>query len=267
MTIILVLLIMTAPLFGAFDYTIPDVILMSTSESMVVSKHHYAAYLLNPAVSSQVRDAHLSLHYTQPYGITGLISGAFISQLKRGDYGFGLTATAFGNELYRENQLIGNLSHEFFDGQLAVGVNLRWNNLAVENYGTINVLGVDAGVQYQIQGGLLMGFAIRNINQPQLNNHAEELPVITQWGISFQPIERFDTYIALIKESWYPLSVRIGVLMRINSILGIHSGFNSNPSVPSFGFTLKRNWISVQYGLQYHFDLGGTHVWGLSIER
>ena len=94
MTVVLVLLMIAVPLFGAFDYPIPDVILMSTSESMIVSNHHYSVYLLNPAVSSQVREAHLSLYYTQPYGLSGIISGAFISHFRRGNAGFGLTAAA-----------------------------------------------------------------------------------------------------------------------------------------------------------------------------
>jgi hypothetical protein len=267
MKVVFILLILALPLFGAFEYIIPDVNLISTSESIVVSNQLPSAYLLNPAVSSQVQNNHFSLFYTQPYGVPGLMSGAFISHYRSGRYGFGFTTTVLGNEIYRENQLVGNISREFFDRRLAVGVNLRWNLLSVENYGSLSVLGVDAGLQYQLQRGILMGFAVRNINHPQLTDHAEQLPIVTQWGMSFQLTDRFDTYIALSKDSWYPLSVRIGVLMRINSILLVHSGFNSNPAIPSFGLTLKHHWISVQYGLQYHFDLGGTHVWGLSFER
>lgn len=267
MKFVFILLILASPLFGAFENTITDVNLMSTSESSVVSNQLPSAYLLNPAVSSQVQNTQFSLFYSQPYGVPGLMSGAFISHFRSGRYGFGFTTTVLGNEIYRENQLVGNISREFFDGRLAIGVNLRWNLLSVENYGSLSVLGADAGLQYQLQSGVLMGFAVRNINQPQINNHAEQLPIISQWGMSFRLTDRFNTYIALSKDSWYPISVRIGVLMQINSILLLHSGFNSDPGIPSVGLTLKRQWISVQYGLQYHFDLGGTHVWGLSFER
>jgi hypothetical protein len=266
MRICLAISLIAIPLFAAFESPLTEASITGTAESSVASRQIYASYLRNPAISSQVNHAHFSLFFTQPYGMPDLRTGSFITHFRLKKYGFGLSTVLLGNEIYRETQVIGNLSRSFYNEQFSFGLNIRWYNLQVDGYGSMNVAGVDAGIQYQLHNGILMGFALRNVNQPGIAGQAEQLPSIIQLGMSFQLTNRVDTYLSVQKDSWYPLSVRFGVSMLINSYFQFQTGFNSSPSVPSMGMSLNRHWISVQYGFRYHFDLGGTHVWGLSFE-
>jgi hypothetical protein len=137
----------------------------------------------------------------------------------------------------------------------------------VTGYNNLNTVGIDAGVQYLLHPGLLMGFSLINLNQPVLAGYREEIPLITRWGISYHPTKRITAFASISKDSWFPLSLRMGFQLLVNPFLSLYSGLNTDPSVPSLGLQLRRNRISVNYAFQYHFDLGGSHMWGLTFGK
>ena len=259
----LALIFMVTPLMSAFEYSGSDVILQGSAESVVASDHLYSAYLINPATSAAVGNYQLGILFFQPFGLSGIHYGSLIGHFKAGSFGSGLTVSSFGNELYQENQLVGNVARTFFNARLSIGLNLRWNYLNAHNYFSSHQLGIDAGIQYLLQSGILMGFSIQNLNQP--SQKQEENPLITHWGLAIQMGENFHTYFSIEKDSWFPASIRIGFEARVNRMLTLHSGMSSYPAVPSMGLTLSRNVVAIHYAFQYHFDLGGTHFWGISL--
>ena len=205
----------------------------------------------------------LGIQYFQPFNLTGVHYGSLIGHFRMGRFGGGLSVSSFGNDVYQETQLVGNISRTIVSARLAIGMNMRWNQLRVQNYDSINFVGIDAGIQYLLHPGIMMGFSIQNLNQP--SRKPEEIPLITRWGMAFRMGENFHTFISLEKDSWYPASIRIGCEARINKTLTLHSGLNSSPTTPSLGLTLSRNVVAIHYAFQYHFDLGGTHFWGISL--
>jgi hypothetical protein len=253
------------PLFAAFEYSGSDVMLYGVSTSMVATNQSYSAYLLNPATSAAVNQHHLGLLYFQPYGLSEVNYASLIAHGRAGRFGIGFTISSFGNEIYRENQLVFNIARNFFEKRFFTGINLRWNNLNIQNYLSQNSLSMDIGIQYVLHSHVLMGFSIINLNQPA--NKQEEIPLKTNWGMSFKLGEKFDTYLAIQKDSWFPMSVKVGFEIQLNSLITLHNGFNTYPAVPSMGLTLNRNLIAIHYAFQYHFDLGGTHFWGLSLRQ
>lgn len=253
------------PLFAAFEYSGSDVMLRGVSASMVATNQSYSAYLLNPATSAAVSQHHLGLLYFQPYGLPDVNYASLIAHFRIHRFGTGFTISTFGNEIYRENQLVFNIARSFIKEHFFVGMNMRWNNLNIQNYLYMNSLSVDAGIQYVLHPNILMGFSLLNLIQPAAN--PGEIPLKTNWGMSVRLGEKFDSYVAIQKDSWYPASIRLGFEIRLNSSVTLHNGFNTYPAVPSLGLTLNRNMIAIHYAFQYHFDLGGTHFWGLSIRQ
>jgi hypothetical protein len=235
------------------------------SGSMVATSRVYSAYLLNPATAAAVDQHHLGLLYFQPFGLPEIGFASLISHFRSNDYGAGVTISTFGNEIYRENQLIFNLARSFLEEQLYLGLNIRWNHLNVKNYLSLNGLSIDTGILYMLHSKILMGFSLLNLNQPA--GKPEEIPLTTNWGMSFELGEKFDAYIAVQKDSWYPASMRVGFEARLSSLFTLQNGFNTYPAVPSLGLTLNRNKIAIHYAFQYHFDLGGTHFWGISLRQ
>jgi hypothetical protein len=265
MKFVIILILVAMPLFAAFEYSGSDVILRGVSASMVATNQNYSAYLLNPATSAAVNQNHLGMLYFQPFGLSDVNYAGLITHFRILRFGTGFTISSFGNEVYRENQLVFNVARTFFEERFFLGMNMRWNNLKIQNYLSMNSLSMDAGIQYVVHPNILMAFSLLNINQP--SGKPEEIPLKTNWGMSFRLGEKFDSYIAIQKDSWYPASIRLGFEIRLNPMITLHNGFNTYPAVPSLGLTLNRNIIAIHYAFQYHFDLGGTHFWGLSLRQ
>jgi hypothetical protein len=267
MKTILLFFLATCSLQAAFEYSMMDPILHGTSGSMVAQEGSYAGYLLNPALSAASTDLTAGLVYFRPFGMPDLSSAAIITRFSLRSLGSGLSLSTLGNELYRENQLTANISGKVLAEGLLLGVNLHWFSLQVENFENLNTFSIDAGLQYRPHDLLLIGFSIRNLNQPALDGRKQEIPLITSWGLAFRMHERFISYISLHKDFRYAPSLRLGFTMNPAHYLQLHSGVNTYPSVPSLGMSFIKKWIAIHYAFQYHFDLGGTHFWGISFSK
>ena len=267
MKVIYPLMLSALPVMAAFEFSMYDANLSALSGSVAASDQIYSAYLLNPAVTAALDHHHLGIQYCKPYGISELNSGSLISNIITPFINAGLAVSTLGNDLYHENQVVANFSRHLIKHRFFIGANLRWYSIQVKNYENLNVLGVDAGIQYKIHPDLLMGFSLLNLNQPSLNQNQEELPVVASLGMQINLTEQFTSYLSLQKDAWYAPSVRLGCSFWVNSFLIIQSGINSYPAIPSFGFQLNRSWIAVDYSMKYHFDLGITHFWGISFSK
>lgn len=267
MKVIYLFFFQSLPLMAAFELSMSDANLSGLSGSAVASDQIYSAYLLNPAVTAALDHHNLGIQYFIPYGISELNSGSLVTNIVTSFINAGLAVSTLGNEIYHENQVIVNFSRSLLKRRFFIGLNLRWYSIQIKNYENLNVLGMDAGVQYKLYPGLLMGFSLLNLNQPLVYQHKEELPLVANWGMQISLTDQFTSYLSIQKDAWFAPSLRLGFSFWVNSFLRIQSGINSYPAIPSFGFHLKRNWVAVDYSLQYHFDLGITHFWGLSFSK
>jgi hypothetical protein len=264
---LVVIFIFAIELQAAFESANSNSFLGSASNSLLVTRHFYAAYIINPAVSAAVPNSNIGIYYHRPYNLAELNMAGIISNFHLGRFGAGVAISSFGNDLYKENQLIVNLSNGFLGNKFFLGLNLRWNSLYVKKYESDDVIGLDLGLQYLVSQSIMTGFAILNFNRPQMHGKREEMPLVTSWGLAWEIDENFTSYLSLHKDSWFPVSLRFGFIFKPNSYLLLKSGFNSYPSVPSIGIQLTGGWISINYAFQYHFDLGSTHFWGLSVRK
>jgi hypothetical protein len=262
--LLLILLLYSLKVFGAFESSSQDPFTGSLSNSVMVSENYYSTFLLNPAGTAQVTSINLGLIYFKPYSISELNAASIISNFSIKNYGAGLSISAFGNSIYQENQLTLNLSRSFFTEKFCLGLNYSFYHIKIDDYPNLSTYGIDLGIIYKVNDFFQTGFAIKNINQPVLSDHPEELPLITRWGAAFKLEERINTYISIEKDSWFAPCLSFGFEFQTGDILSIQSGYRTYPSVPSIGFILRKNWINFHYGFQYNFELGGTHLWGIT---
>jgi hypothetical protein len=267
MKMLYLLILYSLPLFAAFEFSLVDANLSGLSGSAAASDQIYSAYLLNPAVTSALDHHNLGIQYFKPYGMSELNSGSLVSNIITPYFNSGVAVSTLGNEIYSENQVIVNLSRGLINQKFMIGLNLRWYSIQAKNYNTLNTLGMDVGLQYKIHPSLLMGFSILNLNQPSFYQKKEELPSVINWGMQINLTEQFTSFVSIQKDSWFSPSVRLGFSFWVNSFIRLQSGVNSYPTIPAVGFHVRRNWAAVDYSLQYHFDLGITHFWGISLSK
>ncbi len=266
MRIIILTIFLISDAFAAFELGGMNAFINGTANSSVATNEFFSAFLINPAITSAVKNSNLGLHYFRPYGLKEVNSAGLMLNTHIAQAGLGFAIGSFGNSLYRENQVTLNASKIFYKN-LAVGINFHWYSLHFQNYGNMNSFGLDGGVQFKINPRLTAGFSVNNFNQPTLNGYSEEIPIISRLGISAVITEHFRGYVAVQKDAWFPINVLFGMNFNASSLLSIQSGFNTYPSVPVIGFRVQRKWMVVNYVFQYHFDLGATHFWGISFTK
>ncbi|MBN2366884.1 MAG: hypothetical protein EH225_13635 [Calditrichaeota bacterium] len=260
-------LFLAAHVFAAFEYTVREPLAEATGGSMIASRDKLSSFLLNPALSAFSPGLLFSLVYIQPYNLSELNSGGAIGRFSSKSFGSGLAFSAFGNDLYQENKITVNFSKGFLNQKFFVGLNLNWFSIRLKEFEGYDAPGIDIGIQYLIDSRVGMGFSVLNVNQPEINGISQQIPLITRWGLSICWSDRFSSYMAMEKDVRFPLSVRFAVQIKLAPFMSLYSGMTSYPSVPALGIGFIRKWITIQYAYQHHFDLGGSHLWGLTFSR
>jgi len=262
----IILLLLFSNLFSAFELQTDNVFLSGAANSSVAQKGMFASFLLNPSASAFVDGTRLGIGYFKPFGFKGLHYAGMVGNFGWRQNGIGGAFFSFGNDLYRESAITINTSRLFIDKTFSIGINVHWYALEVKNYGSAYSFGIDAGALYEITDHFFTGFSIRNLNQPRLNGHNEEIPVVTSLGIAGVVDDHFHLSIAIQKDGRFPPAFLMGVVFLVNQSFIIQSGFSTYPAVPSVGFQFQRKRLAVHYVLKYHFELGATHFWGVSFD-
>ncbi len=263
---VIVLFFLYSNLFSAFELQTENVFLSGSANSGLAQKSMFASFLLNPAASVFTEKARLGIGYFKPFGFKGLHYAGLIGNFRWRQKGIGGAFFSFGNDLYRESVVTVNASRMFISESFSLGFNVHWYAVEVKNYGSANSFGVDAGALYAITDHFFTGFSIRNLNQPRLNGHSEEIPVVTSLGIAGVVDDVFHMSLAIQKDGQFPPAFLMGIIFRVNQSFIVQSGFSTYPAVPSIGFQFQRKRLAIHYALKYHFELGATHFWGISFQ-
>ena len=266
-TALFVLIIMVINVWAAFELSTSNAFSGGILGNFTTGQDFFSSYLTNPASSSYTKDFHLGINYCRPYNLPGLNVAGIFSLIPLKTVGAGVSMVTLGNSLYQEYKITGNVSRTFFHRALSVGLNWNWYQINVRNYNSSHSFGMDAGILCKIIPQLVTGFSIQNISQARLNGYLDEIPLVTSLGFVFQPTQDFSTYLSVSKDAGYPAALQIGLNFVANSSISIQSAFSSYPAVPSIGFRFNHQWISINYMFQYHFELGGTHFWGVSFSK
>ncbi len=260
-------IILMNPVFGAFDYPARGAKNAGLGNSDIASTTALDGFLMNPALSINSSVFYGALNYFQIFNLKDLRYANGIVSFPFKSVGIGLGVEDFGNELYSENQITLNISRLFYNEHLSVGLSLQYYHISVQNYGSSDALGVTVGVRYRALSNTQIAAVVENFNQPSLNGHSEEIPQRVQIGLQFKPVESLITYIKVQKDSWYKPATCLGLEYQLFHNLGIYSGYSTLATIPSFGIELNMFKIDINYGLQYHFDLGPTHFIGIAFSQ
>ena len=265
---ILLFILLALPVQAAFELSGSNAFSNALGRSGVTNQNSFAAFLLNPALSAAVSGPGIGISYLKPYNLAGLSAANLIATVPFQNFGLSGTVYTFGNLEYQEIRVSTNISHRFLQNRLFLGLNLHWHQINFAHYGSTGAtIGLDLGAFVRISRFVSTGFSLLNVNQPAVNGHREEMPVVTTWGIAVQPGDQIVAYLTVEKDRWYPVNISLGVEAPITRYLLLQSGFQTNPTLPSLGFQFRKGWFALFYAFQYHFQLGPTHAWGLMVTR
>ncbi|MGH2575700.1 MAG: hypothetical protein ACRDFC_08400, partial [Ignavibacteria bacterium] len=224
-----------------------------------------SAVYYNPSGISQMSFREISIFYSPaPYGIKELSYGAF-TYVEPTKFGWiGLSAKAYGFELYREITATLTYSNNYRK-KIYYGANLNYYNLKIKNYGSAFTLGFDAGLLAYLTEYLRWGFSAMNLNRAKIGQSKEKLPQVYRTGLSLQVRKDLNLIMDAEKDTRYKVSIKAGMEYTMYDLVDIRAGVGSEPIRFSGGIGFFYSLFQLDYAFYNHQDLGLTHQASLTI--
>jgi len=251
-------------LWGAFDFPAGSTRNAAVANSHISSTRSIEAFLINPALSVNNDQIFGKLCYYRLFNLKELTHSTGIIAFRIAKFNWGIAVHSLGDQIYRENKITMNFSKLVYHHKLSIGLSLNYYLLNVINYDNMNTMGIDLGIRYQISSNFWMGMAIANLNQPKLNGYSEEIPQTIHLGLQYEVLNPLLFHFSVQKDAWFTPSLSLAVEYNISNYLEISTGFNSDANMPTGGIVINIAQLKFDYAIQYHFDLGPTHFFGIA---
>jgi len=238
---------------------------ISLSNADVALSNDVFALFNNPAGLSQLNWREIGIYYSPaPFGLSELANAyvAFNEPFSFGSVALG--GMTYGFELYRESKIIMGYSYNY-QNKFFAGAALNYHTLSIQNYGNDNAFYFNLGGLVYLSDDFRFGFSFHNINRASFGNNDDQIPVVLNSGFSYDILKSFSINVALEKDISYKTSLMFGVDYDIIEYLSLRSGFSNEPSRFSAGIGINYSFVSLDYAMFTHNDLGLTHQVGLIV--
>jgi hypothetical protein len=170
----------------------------------------------------------------------------------------GIAIYRFGDDLYNEQILTAGFANTM--GLASLGIKINYYQYHIEGFGNAQAFTVSMGGIAELAPGLMIGAHIVNINQPELSEQTKErIPTLLTLGLGFKPSEKLYFSTEVEKDLDYSLSSKSGIEYQVHKKLIARTGFNLNPQAAFAGLGFKPKKFQLDYGFQYHMNLGAIH--------
>lgn len=230
--------------------------------SIALADNAWGAFV-NPGALRTIDERTLALFYApRPFDLKELafIAASYIEPTSIGC--FGVAASRFGFELYKETRLAISFADEITSG-LRFGVGVTQYALSITNYGSASSWGVDVGMLMDVSDTFRWGFAASNLNAATIGQAKEKLPQQFATGVAFIPITNATLTLSISKDVRYPMEVHVGVEFLPVEALALRAGSSSDPNTLNAGIGVRLAFASFDYAFSSHSELGVTHAFSI----
>lgn len=238
---------------------------ISLSNSDVALSNDVFSLFNNPSGLSQINWREIGIYYSPaPFGLKEL-ANAYVAYTEPFSFGsISIGGMTYGFDLYRESKIVLGYSYNY-QNKFFAGAAFNFHTLSIKNYGDDNALYFNIGGLVYLSEDFRLGFSFQNINRASFGNDDDQIPVLLNAGISYDLINPLSINAALEKDLRYKTSLMFGVDYDLIEYLSLRSGFSNEPSRFSAGIGINYSFISLDYAMFTHNDLGLTHQVGLLI--
>ncbi|GAB4300179.1 MAG: hypothetical protein Kow0098_27290 [Ignavibacteriaceae bacterium] len=236
---------------------------ISLSNSDVALSNDVFSVFNNPAGLSQINWREAGVYYSPaPFGLSELANG-YVAYHEPSDFGsFAIGGMTYGFDLYRESKILLGYSYNY-ENKFFAGLTFNYHTVSIQNYGNDAAFYLNIGGLAYIADELRWGFFIHNINRATFGNEEDQIPLIFNSGVSYFIIPELSLNIAMEKDIRYNVSLMGGVEYQLIKYITLRTGFSDEPSGYSAGIGINYSFISLDYALFTHQDLGLTHQAGM----
>jgi len=203
--------------------------------------------------------------WNRPFQINELQQTAFASAFIYKNWGIGISASTFGNNIYNESMLVISVAKSV-KMRLSLGANLILYQLKITDYGTAHAPGLSASMRYNINNDWDWVTTVRNINFPKIGASKDELPQVITTGFVGTIHEILTIATEWEQDLEYKGAIKFGVMVKPFKQLLFSVGYVSNPGQLTVGLSININKIYFEYGTIAYNDLGlFTHQLGIGV--
>ena len=211
----------------------------------------------NQAGLGNVKSVTAGLYIENCYMLNTINIGALAIAIPAIGGTFGISATYFGNELYKDNKF-GLAFGKSFGPRFSAGIQINYlYTILAENYGSSGAFTFEGGVIANITDKLKAAVHVFNPIRAKLADYdSERIPTILRSGISFTFSEKVLASVEVEKDIDYNPIVKGGIEYHVVQQLYLRAGISSNPVLNSFGFGLELKKLKLDFSTTIHQTLG-----------
>ena len=222
------------------------------------------AYHNNPGALADVNKFSVGLSYENRFLLKELQSQgvAIAIPLKVGVLSFG--GNFYGYSLFRSTKVgMGysmKLSEKFF-----AGVQLNYQNINIQNYGSKNAVTGEVGIYAKITEKWLLGISVFNLGRAKLSDYQDDrFSTVFRLGSSYKFSEKLLLSGEFEKDLDSPLRFKAGLEYEIVDQFFVRGGFLSSPTEVTFGFGYNLKHIRLNIGSAYERVVGWSPHFSIS---
>ncbi|RLD11045.1 hypothetical protein DRI50_10410 [candidate division KSB1 bacterium] len=252
------LLLMTHSLFAAFEPKGIGTAYLAAGSAGRAGTNRAFTVFLNPAKLVWNTDTGVRLFYKNYYGIENLNQMSLEARFPVWGQPFAIGINRYGISSYIESELRAGSAFRLFDA-LDLGFSANMYGVFLKNYGHSYAFGFTLAAVYKIFEHTQAAFTVENLNEPELGQAKEKIPLSAALGFSYFPVRNVEVLIDLVKEEDYDFDFRSGIAFKPLSWTTVRFGFKTIVKSYSAGFSINYGQFDLGYAFEYHTALGGSN--------
>lgn len=260
--LLLLFLLFSVKTYASFENKGSGASFMATSFAGIASPGIDFTAILNPAALKFSNDPALSFFYRNFYGLNDVNQIALHGNFFLADYPVGCAVSRFGNKLYSESQV--NLATSYsLDESVALGISASFYFLDIKNYNSASSLGLSLALLYEINPDLFVAAVVNNLNEPEIGEVKESLPISGTLAFSFRATDAVELLMDIYKEDRYEFEYRFAAAIQVVNDLKVLAGFRERINSFSAGMEYDIGGSAFIYGADFHPILNFSHAIGI----
>ncbi|MGB2769114.1 MAG: hypothetical protein WBC88_05240 [Candidatus Zixiibacteriota bacterium] len=166
----------------------------------------------------------------------------------------------FGKSGYYQESMFSLALGYAIKDRVSLGANFKYMRISFsDEYEALSAFSVDVGSTFKVNPEIQLGLAAKNISQPELVKHSDDIPTNVSFGLAVFPFEEVTLLLDLSYEERYKEQLHLGQEIRLLKNLPLRFGIQTSPACYALGAGFNFDKLLFDYAYSNHSVLGDTH--------
>jgi hypothetical protein len=250
----------STPLWAAFDNYGSSAKALSLGNSSIAMTDEPSIMFTNPAGLGFLEKTGFQASLSRLFDLDELSERELYIAFPLRHFSLGGGWYMFGKKDYYEESVLSLAFAGKTIDRFSIGANLKYMRLSFSTkYTALSAFSIDLGSTYRVNHKVQLGLVARNLNQPKLVSHSNEMPALFVFGIAVFPLSEVTLLFDLSYEERYKEQLHLGQEIRLVKNLPLRFGIQTSPNRYAFGAGVNLDKLVFDYAYSNHSVLGDTH--------